>query len=765
MAAREAALNQPVPAGFGDDLVCKACDETPGVDDTPYIQYALEAITKEPSEYTPHTSDDSYSFPSPCAGYGVITTAPQQRRAVQPPKPHVPQPLVPQPLIPRQMVASDAKTHVAGGHEAPAPPQSQSTSPGGTVVPEPRVTGDELPERHAWTPVEPWHRPHVLPLRYKPLLLRPVVVLGAAMLSVVMIALVIFSATYSKRNYGLLAYSGSIHGVHWFLFRILPQTLALLILLLAQAIVSTVYRMLPFRMLASDSEPVRHGALVRDMHFKSFILPTMDGSWDISIPVVLVWLCHFAIPLQSSLFSVIFVDGTWRWATVRGVAWALVGLYFLLSSVFIFIFFAWRHAETGLLWDPTSLADVVSLFSRTNNITAFDNLDGPASKSLFRYKLGAASDRLAWWHDRSQPRPARWWYSLGLSGNSPSMRGGMHGKKTKYLSSNDTLQDEKGGIEIGDWYLPCPLRTGSLLIFVFIAVVLLVVIFVLSFIETTKLANGFLPGVEAAPRSGAFSAANFLWSFFPSFLGLVLWLFWQGLENYMRILAPWAELNRPDGTDAKHSILLDYAAAPFPLIVTFNAVKNGHWRMAALSLLSAAFAFLPVLGGGLFMALTDQDDQVVRMFTNFPVYGVLLGSLVLYAVGLTSLIPDRKRLRLPHAVDSLAEVFSFCTNNEFLADLAFRTAGDFDYSGQYTPREKRRMMVEDLIKGGGEKRFAFLREGGRWAICRFKKFTGEESLGMARRMRDQFRTRALRGEEYWGQRGSDLPGRDDSDTE
>ncbi|KAJ2902217.1 hypothetical protein MKZ38_000819 [Zalerion maritima] len=819
MAAREAALNQSMLTGFRDELTREAGVVTPGVDDTPYLQYALEAITKEPSDYAPHNSGESHSFPTAHPTYQRgAAAAPQARSHGKTGRSCVPQPPPQQqsrhvlpptcgekPAVGTSVLSPTKTDNTArgtvmhavpvapGGVEAVEPPQPRPASPAATLTPDPRINEDELPERRAWTPFEPWHRPHVLPLDYKPLLLRLPVLLAGACLALVLAALVAFCAIYSLQNTGLVDYSGTIYGGQWFVFRILPQLLALLATVFAQAVAGTAYRIQPFRMLASDMDEVRQGALVRDLNLKTWLLPKIEGSWDINIPVVLVWLAHFAIPLSSSLFSVVLMtgegahvgggseenegeggeeeeeeeeegNGVWRWAVVQGVAWTVVALYVLLVAAFVVLVVAWRRAETGLLWDPRSLADMISLFSRSNNTATFDGLDGAASKSMFAYRLGASVDRLTWWHDRTQPRGGRWWYSLGLSGNAAPVRSSFP-RKTKYVSSNETLRDEKGGAgDVKDWYLPWYLRTNQLLGFVVLAALVLTAIFVVSFVRRTALANGFLPGLDAAPNGSAFSAANFLWSFFPSFLGLVFWLLWMGLENRIRVLTPWAELSRPGGADARRSLLVDYAAAPLPLVVTVKAVKNGHWKVAATSLLSAIFSFLPVVGGGLFMALTRQSDGSVRMYPNFPAYGVLLAILVLYFLGLVSLLTDRQRMKLPHAVDSLGEVFSFTVAEEFLSDSAFRTAGDFDNRGQFTGREKRGMMVEELVKGKGEKRYVFQRENGRWGIFGMRKYTGGGGnggmggLGMARRMRSQMmRTRQLAQPEFWGRRGSELP--------
>jgi hypothetical protein len=206
--------------------------------------------------------------------------------------------------------------------------------------------------------------------------------------------------------------------------------------------------------------------------------------------------------------------------------------------------------------------------------------------------------------------------------------------------------------------------------FVGVATVLLAGLLVVCFLPQTRIQDGFRPLLSANPGSATFSAANFLYSFLPSVLGMMLFLMFQTIDMSLRILQPWAELRGADGSVAHKSILLDYPAC-LPLQSTFKAIRNGHMRVALTSLMSLLFVFIPVLAGGLFMALTRQDGQV-RMFPSMPVLGVLLALLVIYVACLAAMIPGRAQLRLPHPVTSLAGIISLCAAEELTQDAAFR---------------------------------------------------------------------------------------------
>ena len=178
-------------------------------------------------------------------------------------------------------------------------------------------------------------------------------------------------------------------------------------------------------------------------------------------------------------------------------------------------------------------------------------------------------------------------------------------------------------------------------------------------------------------QAGRFSPADFLYSLVPSLLGLLMFLSFQSLDISLRVLQPWAELQAQEGrydggARPGPSLLADYAAC-LPVQSSWHALRNGHYRAALVSLLATVFVFLPVLSGGLFMALT-QPDGTVKMFVNKPLYSVVLALLVLYLFALISLLPGRDHLRLPHGVTCLAEIVGFCAGAA--PDDAFRYVRD-----------------------------------------------------------------------------------------
>ncbi|KAI1472538.1 uncharacterized protein F4812DRAFT_16728 [Daldinia caldariorum] len=697
---------------FKDDLARAAGVVTPGVDDTPYIQYALDALTRDrgASGYPSSSSDGSQQPP-----YHFTPTAvppPFRPPSIQLPRQAAggnndPQqwPLVPGPRVialPPNTTAEDLQQgwpeqppraglerqpiwdvfpDITAENEAFKNRRDQrrklENPPPDTKLPMPRDLNHWQPRSdlnldsetglHNCGKALKWQAP----LTLKPWVLRTQSLTLLGTLCLLMIAAIVFCAVYSMSRDGLTPYAGSIYGGQYFLFRILPQLLAIIILIYAQCVITAAFWVLPFAKMAADNRNERQDAVFLPLYPKSFLWPQLVGSWNIWIPIFNVWLLNFTIPLQSSLFTVILVDGTWKWATVQGVAWTLVALYvsFLLALVVMFVF--WHRRRTGMmrLWGLRTLADIIFLVSQSNSLHRYRGLETATTRQSMRQKLDGSAERLGFWFSPEAPKVGTW-YGIGESTGSENLTEKM-GKPTWANQQEASLEagDQLSDPSIRYRYLPWCFRDGQITFFAVASSILLLALIIVSFVPSTDIRKGFLPQLSPAPDAGAFSAANFLYSFIPSLLGLILFLMFQSMDLTLRILTPWGELARPEGSRAETSLLLDYSTS-LPLESTYKALRNKHWRVAVVSFLSVIFALLPVLAGGLFMALTPSSGAA-RMYPNVPVFGIILGLLILYVGGIICLVPKRSQFRLPHAVTCLAEIISFCYDEQLCTDEAF----------------------------------------------------------------------------------------------
>ncbi|GFP59405.1 hypothetical protein TASIC1_0013010100 [Trichoderma asperellum] len=418
--------------------------------------------------------------------------------------------------------------------------------------------------------------------------------------------------------------------------------------------ISASLRVLPFTAMASED-------------------PRFTGPWQFKIFDAATWLAIFTIPLQSSAFTCIFVNDEWVWAPVQVVVWVLVGIYGVLCLATVILMAYWIVQWTGLAWDIRSIGDLLPLLNRSNIMHSYRRNDLAENAKVFKSQLRERwFDRLGYWRAEDATIGGIW-YAIGASPDeSFEFISGTMSKK----GSNDFSIDPKAaqssalGAPRGK-YLPIHLRNGPIIASASVSFVLLVALLIVSFLPQTRLEDGFLPRLSAMPNDDAFSPANFVFSFVPALIGMILYLYFQGIDQSLRILQPWADLYDVNGSLAQRSLLADYAVC-LPFQSTWRALRNGHWRVAAVSLLATLFIFISILGGGLFMALT-RPDQTVRMYPNMPVFGVLLAFLFLYVGGLTLMVPHRRQFLLPRPVSSIAGIISLCSAEELTQDAAFRS--------------------------------------------------------------------------------------------
>lgn len=637
---------------------------TPNTDDTPYIRFAIDQLTRD-EEVKANTSKHSKQPSTNSSEYPVERIIPDMRLGYM--------------SADREREAM----RLVRKHRS-SPPKRRSSQPEGRLfrfnatrpLSYPSIAEPAVPLKpiisEIFIPVDAPQAIRYPDLTFVPTILRPLSMIALSVLCLLMTAAIVFCAIFSRRNNGLVDWRAGIYGGRYFVFGFLPQILAALIFVYVQGVMTAMTRMLPYTMMANDDQEHRSNAVFVGIFPRSLLFPRWEGPLSFEIAHSVFWLSVFTIPLQSCLFSVVQVDGVWRWTAVQGVAWTLVGNYVLvlLATVVIGMFFFRR--TTGLMWDPRSLADIIALLPRSNSLKDYPGTDVMRRKVEIKDRLSLRSDRLGYW--RTQNKNQGIFYCIGEHGAATRRFTISRGRLEKAAIADPLVDVEKASTvnnpQIRFRHIPWFLRDTFVILWAIAGTVFLVALFVISFLPSTAIRNGFGASVKVIPDSSGFSAANFLYSFIPSIIGLLLYIFFQPFDMAMRKLQPWADLSSPNGAPASESLLLEYTAL-LPISCTIAAIRNRHYRVAGLSLLSFLFILLPILAGGLFFPLTTPNRQV-RMIPNLPCFYIILGLLVLYLIGLITLIPNRRTMHLPHAVGCLAEIFSFTYASGMMTDAPFR---------------------------------------------------------------------------------------------
>ncbi|KAK3177605.1 hypothetical protein Dsin_032540 [Dipteronia sinensis] len=523
-------------------------------------------------------------------------------------------------------------------------------------------------------------------LGYIPVPLRVSTLAALILLCLFMIAGILYSNIYTIRNSGLYDYDGN-STARYFLFQYLPQLLGIVILLWLFSVQSAMYRVLPYFSMSIEKE---QNKLLQDTPIipANFVLPDFTffkcGEPVVGIVLLVFWLMNFTVPFLSCLYQTQFYaeleSPRWRWSTFQDLGWVLVVWYLMLVAALLCCMIRFRRRNSALMWDPASIADVILLFQRSNILD--DYARSEIEPDLADY-VPPSYLRLGFWtpsgsHDI--------FHAIGEA-NKPLNRLSLMGELPKAafvkekFDSTDSFDIERYRYSNGSEftrsihspfqrYRWCPwfLRDSCLLAWILAAVLLLIPFLVVSFVNQA-VQNGFDPLLSSGTGSNGFSPSNFLYSFLPSLLATWLFLFWQPIDTFFKLVQPYANLASPYGTSAQRSLLQSYSAMP-PIVVTFNALANRDFKLAYVTFVALASAAIPVLAGGIFTAqLFSAGD--VRMVASMPGYLTMCVFVSIYALSFLVIWPTRKRY-LPHAVNTIAGQLSFLYASPLLNDPAIR---------------------------------------------------------------------------------------------
>lgn len=545
-----------------------------------------------------------------------------------------------------------------------------------------------------------------------------------------MIAALIFCNVWSSQHNGLWQYDG-VGTSRYFVFQFLPQILAIIIILWLLIIQRAIQRILPFSILSSDSNTGLNSKVFHDAALfpTNFLIPNVaffrHGEPGLGFCFFSFWLSLYTVPLQCALFQTRYYtgggEGVWRWTAVRPVGWTLLTLYASLVIALVVLMLRFRLRQTGLKWDPVSLADILVLFHRSNILSDFDGSEIPSARDRQR---ASKTYRLGYW--KTSNRPNEIFYAIGedhalvrrysLEGGKMKANFGartyagqnmdLEGQRPVKTMTLESLQTNIHAPNIRFRWVPWFLKDTFVVAWIVIAIILMLAFVIVSFVNRA-VERGFLPLLPAPTTSQGFSPANFLYSFVPSLIGMILFLLWQPIDLYFRALQPFANLSNTRGTSAEQSLLLDHNAS-LPIEASIKATLAGHYKVAWISFISLVSATLPVLAGGVFTAQFFPGSRDVRIAASMPAYEALVVFTVIYALSFLIIWPGRKR-HLPHDIRTLGQLVSFFYQSPLLGDAAFKE-----------PRSRIDLVTKLLGAPVGEKarpRYAFGvffgRDGGR----------------------------------------------------
>ncbi|KAK1082470.1 hypothetical protein LTR33_003897 [Friedmanniomyces endolithicus] len=451
------------------DLAREEETASPPVDDTPFIRFALEQLTRDEEvrgsrryrglgsgfgdEY-PYLVPGGVSGPAATgmqeedrAGFAPALAVPaavaareeglQQRQRQSLPQPWrspeasapmqqqwrgPPEPAPTRPVF--DYIGQEAEQKPFFAQPPPRNPNRVSELPAEPVQPyrQQRLYQQPPPDLDSsddtpFLPVDPLKPP----LTFLPATLRPIILIPFLLLLLAFLACLLFCAIYSLLYPGIWTY-GSFGDARYFLFEYLPTLLGIILFFWTIQIEVAVYRIAPFVAMAypSSSSRAREAGGRLPVVPAVFVLPYFGhfgaGQGVVGFFVVVAWLQLWTIPLLASSFNVYFDGapgtGRWMWIATQGAIWAVIALYLLLAVAVVMLlgWLGFGKKTTGLKWDPRSLADLIVLLERSNALDEAQ-VDGGEEPAMLGY-----------W--RTNTRPNEVFHTFGVAGK-PARRYGV----------------------------------------------------------------------------------------------------------------------------------------------------------------------------------------------------------------------------------------------------------------------------------------------------------------------------------------------------
>ncbi|KAE8328410.1 hypothetical protein BDV39DRAFT_173963 [Aspergillus sergii] len=627
---------------------------TPGMDDVPYIRYAINQLTREEDSRSLRRPSSVASEDYPAErliwdeGLGYFIRSPEANNT----------PPAQQPLL---------------QHPSPEPVERSL---------------QESVEPEAFVAVEPPRDSLLYPrLDYVPCVLRPWALTAVILCSLLMIAGIVFCNVWSQRHQGFWDYDGQ-GGGRYFVVQFLPQILAVIITIWTFVIQAAVYRTMPFAIMASERK-LGHVLHRLPILSRNFLVPEFSqfrhGEPLVGLSLVLIWLSNMiSLPLLSCFFQAkwFFIDGQgiWRWTAVQDVGWTLVVMYGLLTVAFFLLVFRFVRTRSGLMWDPVSLADLVSIIQRSNILRDFEqseilpDVGDSLNPRVLRLGYWQLSNREATFYGIGEVAAPLGNPSLHLSEKSREKQ--PYGLSRVSYDLEQQIGEGKYGFDehmyspsVRYRWAPWFLRDTFIVAWTVTIGALFIAFVLVSFIHDA-IKGGFPPRLPTLPSPKSFSSSNFLYSFIPALIGNVLFLAWQPIDVYFRALQPFVSLSFPEGAPADQSLLLSYPSC-FPFHVTVLAILNKHYKVAWISFMSVASAAIPILAGGVFIALNYPSQSEIRISALMPAFYAMVAFCALYTVSFLCIWPGRRRY-LPHDISTLADQISFLYQSPLLSDKILR---------------------------------------------------------------------------------------------
>jgi Protein of unknown function (DUF3433) len=209
-------------------------------------------------------------------------------------------------------------------------------------------------------------------LNFRPILLRTWCLVISLLFFVGCIAMITFVLAKGNLNGGKFHVT-TLPG--YLAFRYGPAVVGTVTVLWWRGITCTLGRMTPYISLADKKPPSDGRSVLRTINNRyanntymwNFKAMMFDGHHILFTCVVLRWMLDLAlVPVKASLLQLTTDNSGWTVTPQTHFAWFMIFVYVCLCTVAIYLTVYLRDRQTGVRWDPVSLADQLVLLQKSN---------------------------------------------------------------------------------------------------------------------------------------------------------------------------------------------------------------------------------------------------------------------------------------------------------------------------------------------------------------------------------------------------------------
>ncbi len=266
-------------------------------------------------------------------------------------------------------------------------------------------------------------------LDFKPLLVRTWFLAVTVVFYLSCIAAIVAMLEWSRRNGGI----DLIHTTYGALAcRYVPSAIGFITTLWWRTVVTTFSRISPYISMAAERSPreisgSRNRKAQRTLHAfyaDAMFLPDFhhlpslarNGHWLLFATTLASIIVGVSlVGLKAAFVQVTPKGAEWNIAVSAKIGYSLISIYGLLSVMTASILLRIRHRDTGLRWDPVSVADQLALLQNSNIGSLYAGLETCLYKEyrevLRKRALDFGPIRLGYWKNRQNGAV---WHGIAL---------------------------------------------------------------------------------------------------------------------------------------------------------------------------------------------------------------------------------------------------------------------------------------------------------------------------------------------------------------